>query len=93
MKLTIAAAVIAAANLVCFFLMRHDKRCAAAGKRRIPERTLFLSAALFGALGGVAAMQLYRHKTRHLQFRIFFPLLLMLLAAAFGFAVYSGWLA
>ena len=52
-----------------------------------------LSAALFGALGGVAAMQLYRHKTRHLQFRIFFPLMLLLQAAAFGFAVYSGWLA
>ena len=67
-----------AANLVCFFLMRHDKRCAAAGKRRIPERTLFLSAALFGALGGVAAMKFYRHKTRHLQFRIFFPLLLII---------------
>ena len=50
----LAVAVIM--NLVSFFLMRHDKECAKAGKRRVPEKTLFLVTALFGGIGGTAAM-------------------------------------
>ncbi|MBQ8654753.1 MAG: DUF1294 domain-containing protein [Clostridia bacterium] len=65
-----------AANLVCFTLMGIDKRRAVRGRRRIRERTLFLSAALFGALGGVIGMQVFRHKTKHRSFCIGFPALL-----------------
>ena len=36
-------------NLLSFFLMRADKQRAKHNRRRIPEKTLFLSAALFGA--------------------------------------------
>ena len=39
-------------NLISFFLMRHDKQCAVKNKRRVPEKTLFLSAILLGAAGG-----------------------------------------
>ena len=65
-------------NLLSFGLMAYDKRCAKAGKRRIPEKTLFLSTACFGGLGGVLGMRICRHKTKHRSFQIFFPLILIL---------------
>ena len=57
-------------------------------RTRIPERRLFLAAACFGALGGVLGMRLLRHKTLHLHFRVFFPLMLALQAALLAAAVY-----
>ena len=80
--------MLAIANLISYLLMRHDKRCAQRGVRRVPEARLFLAAALFGGLGGVLGMQRLRHKTRHWHFRIFFPLLLILQAAVLGFGAY-----
>ena len=76
------AAALAALNLFSFGLMGYDKRCAQAGKRRIPEKSLFLAAACFGALGGVLGMQIFRHKTKHWYFRVFFPLMLAVQAIA-----------
>ena len=58
LKLIIVIAVVVVMNLICFFLMRYDKQCARQRKRRVPERVLFLSAGLFGALGGVLAMNI-----------------------------------
>ena len=78
-------AVMLIMSVVSFFLMRHDKRCAKAGKRRIPEKTLFLTAALFGAPGGTAAMWVFRHKTKHWTFRVFFPLMVLIQAAIVGY--------
>lgn len=82
----IIAAVLLITNLFCFFLMRHDKRCAKKGKRRVPEKKLFLAAACFGAWGGVMAMLVFRHKTRHTSFRIFFPAMLVVQIAVVVFA-------
>ena len=72
-------------NLVSFFLMRHDKQCAKKNQCRVPEKTLFLSAALFGAMGGTLAMFIFRHKTKHWYFRVFFPLLMVLQVAVLGY--------
>ena len=72
-------------NLVSFFLMRHDKQCAIKNRRRIPEKTLFLSAILFGAAGGTLGMYIFRHKTKHWYFRVFFLLLAVLQFALLGF--------
>lgn len=72
----IAALVLLALNLFSFALMGWDKRCARKGKWRVPEKILFLAAGCFGALGGVLGMYVYRHKTKHWYFRIFFPLML-----------------
>ena len=72
-------------SLVSFFLMRHDKQCAKKNQRRVPEKTLFLSAALFGAMGGTLAMFIFRHKTKHWYFRVFFPLLMVLQVAVLGY--------
>lgn len=69
------AAVLAAINLIAFAAMGADKRRAQAGKWRISERTLFLLAFLFGGVGGTAGMLIFRHKTKHWYFALFFPLL------------------
>jgi len=81
-------AVLIILNLICFCLMAWDKHCARAGKWRIPEKTLFLSAACFGALGGILGMKLCRHKTKHASFRFGFPLLLIVQCALIAAAVF-----
>ena len=84
--LIVMLAVAAVMNLISFFQMRYDKQCAKQGKRRVPEKMLFLTAGLFGALGGTAAMWIFRHKTKHWYFRLFFPLMMIVQAAALGYA-------
>ena len=81
----IVPGVLLVLNLISFFLMGHDKQCARKSKRRVPEKTLFLSAILFGALGGTLGMFVFRHKTKHWYFRVFFPLLLILQAGILGY--------
>lgn len=73
----IALLLLALTNLTAFLLMHSDKRRAQRGARRISERTLFLSAACFGGLGGVLGMRVFRHKTRHIAFKIGFPLIMV----------------
>ncbi len=73
-----AAAFVAVMNIISFPLLGRDKRYAREGKRRIPEKSLFLAAACFGGLGGVLGMNVFRHKTQHWYFRVFFPVLLAL---------------
>jgi len=63
------------ASTVCFALMGIDKSRAKKKKWRISEKTLFTFAIIGGACGGVIAMILLRHKTRHASFIFGFPLL------------------
>ena len=70
-----------AVNLLAAVLMFSDKRRARRRERRIPEATLFLAALLGGALGGTLGMFLFRHKTKHIVFRVGFPLLTLIQAA------------
>ena len=81
-------AVLLVTNLISFFLMGHDKRCARQGKWRVPEKTLFLATALFGGLGGVLGMKVFHHKTKHWYFRVFFPVLLVLQLTLMGVGLY-----
>ena len=74
----IIAVLLVILNIVSFSLMAYDKRCAGAGKWRVPEKVLFLATACFGGLGGVLGMTLCRHKTKHWYFRLFFPVLLII---------------
>ena len=84
MNILIAIAVLLVViNLVSFLLMGADKRRAKQGRRRIPERMLFLWTGLFGALGGVLGMRLFRHKTRHWYFVVGMPAILVLQIAAY----------
>lgn len=63
-------------NLGLFAAMGYDKSASKRGEWRIPERTLFLLAAIGGSLGGICGMRFFRHKTRHLSFVIGFPCIL-----------------
>lgn len=73
-------------NAVAFGMMgvdKHRARLRAAGAdertvRRIPEATLLLWAACFGALGATLGMHFFRHKTRHWYFRWGLPVMLVL---------------
>ena len=68
--------VLIVMNLLAFALMGIDKMKARRGSWRIPEKTLFLVTALFGALGGTLGMKVFRHKTKHWYFKWGFPALL-----------------
>lgn len=68
-------------NPLSFTLMGIDKLRAKRGAWRIPEKTLFLVTALFGGLGGVMGMRVFRHKTRHKAFQVGFPALLIIQVA------------
>ena len=89
-QISIAAIIIVLLNLISFGLMAYDKRCAKAGRWRVPEKVLFLAAACFGGLGGVLGMQLCHHKTKHWYFKVFFPLMLVVQAALLIWA-YLTW--
>ena len=70
----IALLIFAVLSLLAFVLYGADKRKAKRKEWRIPEKTLLLTSFLGGALGGLAAMQLFRHKTKHLKFKISVPI-------------------
>lgn len=65
-------------NTVCYFLFFWDKRMATRGRRRIPERNLLMTGIFGGALGGIIAMHMFRHKTLHRKFKLGFPVILIL---------------
>ena len=67
--------LLAVMSVFLFAMMGIDKGKARRGTWRIPEKTLFVFALLGGAVGGTAGMFLFRHKTKHLSFRLLFPLL------------------
>ena len=69
---------LALINLTAFLLMGADKSRARRGLWRIPEKVLFLSAVLGGSAGAIGGMFFFRHKTRHLRFRIGLPAILLL---------------
>ena len=60
-------------QVIGFFVMGADKKRARNGKWRIPERRLWEIAVLGGGLGLWLGMAHFRHKTKHLNFRLGFP--------------------
>ena len=70
-------------NLITFFVFGFDKLKAKykekhGNARRVPEKTLFLLAALGGSVGALLGMRVWRHKTLHRAFRIGVPAILIL---------------
>ncbi|KAI9006375.1 hypothetical protein DFJ74DRAFT_690606 [Hyaloraphidium curvatum] len=56
-------------NVGAFGLFWYDKQQALTKGWRVPERTLQLSALIGGWIGGMAAMEMFRHKTQKVSFR------------------------
>jgi uncharacterized membrane protein YsdA (DUF1294 family) len=69
---------VIAINLIGFFIMGIDKRRAIRQRWRVPERTLFLIALLFGSIGMLFGMYVFHHKTRHTSFAIGIPAIMLL---------------
>ncbi len=61
-------------NAAVFALYGADKRKARNDAWRIPERTLLLTAFLFGGAGAFLGMLVFRHKTKHTAFTVLVPL-------------------
>ena len=79
---------LAAVNVATFLVYGSDKRRAKKERRRVPEKTLFLLAAIGGSLGAWAGMYAFRHKTRHWYFVWGIP---AILAAQTALAVWLAW--
>lgn len=58
--------------------MYIDKQKAIKGQWRISEKSLFLMAIIGGTIGIMVAMKLFRHKTKHLSFKVGIPIILIL---------------
>lgn len=65
-------------NLTLFILMGIDKRRAKLNKWRISEKSLFLFSLFGGSIGGIIGIYTFKHKTRHLNFTLGFPIILIL---------------
>ena len=72
-----AAVILVVWNAVVFAMYGLDKRKSRDGGRRVSEKALLTAAALLGGPGALLGMFVFRHKTKHLKFRIGVPLLLI----------------
>ncbi|MCL2445449.1 MAG: DUF1294 domain-containing protein [Oscillospiraceae bacterium] len=72
---------LATISLVAVVITMHDKRAARRNKRRVPERTLLLIAALGGSVAMLITMCIIRHKTRHAKFMVGIPAIILVQAA------------
>ncbi|MGN0805801.1 MAG: DUF1294 domain-containing protein [Candidatus Coproplasma sp.] len=66
--LYILIGLILVMGLAAFIVYGIDKNKAKRHVWRIPEATLLTLSALGGCFGGIAAMLVFRHKTRHWYF-------------------------
>ncbi|PSL35215.1 uncharacterized membrane protein YsdA (DUF1294 family) [Planomicrobium soli] len=64
-----------ALSLLAFFMMRIDKAQARKRGQRIPEKNLWTAAIFGGGIGAYFGMMVFRHKTKHTNFRVGFLLL------------------
>ncbi len=67
-----------AVNSAAFIAFFADKKFAAEKRKRIPEDMLLGLSFIGGAVGGLLAMTIFRHKTRKLKFRLLLPLFIFL---------------
>ena len=74
-------------SLIAFAAFGIDKYKAKTNRWRISEKTLFLLALLGGGVGAYLGMKVFHHKTRHKQFAIGLPLIMIVQLALIAFLV------
>lgn len=92
-RLKVLGIYLAAINLVTFVVFAWDKHVAASGndyKRRSPEARLLGLSLIGGAIGGLLAMNIVRHKTQKWYFVWGLPVFIALDLAAILYAHMSG---
>lgn len=75
---SMSAAFFIIMSIAAFITMGVDKSKAKHHRYRIRERTLWLLALLGGGVGAALGMYFFRHKTKHVQFKLGFPVLALL---------------
>ncbi len=88
----IVAGILFLLNLISLILYVRDKKKAKKGAWRTPEATLLTAAFLFGGVGAMIGMYVFRHKTKHMRFRILVPLFFFLQLAFFLVSVLAAYL-
>ena len=68
---------VAVMSLIAFAAFGLGKYKAKTDKWRTPEKTLFLLAIIGGGMGAFLGMQVFRHKTKHTQFVIGIPVIMI----------------
>ncbi|MFC7061572.1 DUF1294 domain-containing protein [Halobacillus seohaensis] len=62
-------------NFILFLLMGYDKQQARRSSSRISEKNLWTFAIIGGSIGGMVGMKVYRHKTKHISFKMGMPII------------------
>ena len=88
--MTVLYAYLIIINAAGLLFMLTDKRRAQRNLWRIPERTLMAVALLGGSFGTLLGMNLFRHKTKHWQFKVLVPVFFILHIALAVWLVKSG---
>lgn len=78
MTLEILVAYTFFINVISLANMYIDKQKAIKGQWRISEKSLFLMAIIGGSIGIMMGMKLFRHKTKHLSFKLGIPSIFIL---------------
>lgn len=81
--------LIALTSCASFVAYGLDKRRAAVGGPRVPERTLHVLALLGGWPGAILAQRRFRHKTRKVSFLVVFWAVVVLHVGIVGAAAYT----
>lgn len=90
MLLTILSILMAVMSLIAFILMYIDKQRARKKQWRIRERTLLLTSACFGGIGGFLGMMIFHHKTKHWYFRYPLPVMALLQIAILLYVAFAA---
>lgn len=78
---SIIAGYFAVLSLLAFFMMRIDKKQSQRRGQRISEKNLWSVAIFGGGIGAYLGMMMFRHKTKHTNFRVGFLMLAVIDAA------------
>ncbi|MGN0368671.1 MAG: DUF1294 domain-containing protein [Wujia sp.] len=77
-------------NVIGFSAFALDKKNAVEGRRRIRIVTLLFLSFIGGAIGGLLAMQVFRHKTQTKYFTVGLPLMLVIQVLVIFYCMNAG---
>lgn len=87
----IIIAYVIISNITAVVMTVHDKHAAQKKHRRVPEKTLLITAALSGCIAMFITMHTIHHKTRKPKFMVGIPVIFILeILAAVGICYICG---
>ena len=76
-------------NLIGYFSMLMYNKKAIKNEWRIKESTLLLVAVLGGSIGSYLGMKHFKHKTKHVQFKVGIPIIIVCQTVLISFILYK----